>query len=572
MKALIVFGSSSDKPVYDRITANLAEAKMRVCSAHRTPALLERLIEMDDFDVIIAGAGMAAHLGGVCAALATKAVIGVPVKSTFDGLDALLAVSQMPPGISVMSVGIDCAENAASFVNENGGKTAINIVEQVQDEKVLKKCTKILDAFGAPYTKGDVKDDALNIVLLPLDGTPVPNAIHIPVHAGTTAADAQKLMPLMNTGVWVGVNRGENAALGALQFTNKYDEQIKRHRLQQRHKIYGENKGATTTYKDAGVDIDAGNASVDKMKAYVQDTFNEHVLADVGSFGGLYKFTGYENPVLVASSDGVGTKTKIAAMMKKFDTVGQDLVNHCANDILVQGAKPLFFLDYVAASTLKPDMIADVVKGLAAACKANGCALIGGETAEMPGVYCRGEFDVASAIVGAAEEGKLITGEAIKEGDTVLGLPSNGLHTNGYSLAIKVFLEDGGMMVDDEFEGTTIGDALLAVHKSYVQDVLPLIEKDLVHGMAHITGGGIVENVPRVLPKGLGVKLTEKWNVPPIFTKLQEMGNVPADEMYRTFNMGIGFVLITDKPEEITQHCPDAFPLGTVVQGEGVQL
>jgi len=313
-----------------------------------------------------------------------------------------------------------------------------------------------------------------------------------------------------------------------------------------------------TTYKDAGVDIDAQDEAISRIKEHVKGTRTKGVLADVGNFGGLYEFTGYDKPVIVSSTDGAGTKVKIASLKNQFDTVGQDLVNHCVNDILVQGAKPMFFMDYVATSKLEPDKIENIVKGFTIACKENKMALLGGEMAEMPGVYCENHFDIAGFIVGVVEKDKIIDGSKIKVGDVLVGMPSNGLHTNGYSLAIKVF----------EKELNDRADELLKIHKSYFNEIYPLL--DHVHGMAHITGGGLPDNIPRVLPKGLGVKIDKsKWEVPSVFVDIQKMGNVPENDMFRTFNMGIGFVVIVAK--ENASKIP-GIVIGEVVEGSGVEL
>lgn len=304
-------------------------------------------------------------------------------------------------------------------------------------------------------------------------------------------------------------------------------------------------------YSDSGVNIDAAAKALAGAKAAVRSTWDERVLSELGSFGGLYRVAPGQ-PLLVASVDGVGTKVKIATMAGRFDTVGRDLVNHCVDDILVQGAEPLFFLDYFATGRLADGMLEQVLEGFAAACRENGCALLGGETAEMPGVYPEGEFDLAGCIVGQVREEDLIDGRAIRAGDRLWGLPSTGLHTNGYSLARRVLFEVAGYGVDtrlDELDGT-VGDALLAVHRSYLEPVRALwaaLGRPAVHGLAHITGGGFYDNVPRIVPDGLCARIdTTAWDVPPIFPLIARLGDVDAAEMHRVFNMGIGLVLAVD--------------------------
>lgn len=307
------------------------------------------------------------------------------------------------------------------------------------------------------------------------------------------------------------------------------------------------------TYKDAGVDIDAADKAVDKMKKHIASTRTENVLADVGSFGGLFELPNdYKNPVMVASSDGVGTKLKMAYMSGKHDTVGQDLVNHCVNDILVQGAKPLFFLDYFGTSKLEPEVAEQIVKGFSKACKENGAALIGGETAELPGLYKPNEYDLAGFIVGIVEKDQIITGKTIEPGDVVIGIAANGIHTNGYSLVYKVLMDKAGYNLETEIPelGCSLREELMKVHPSYLKPVSRLLAKDIVKGMAHITGGGLVDNIPRILPDNCEVHIEKgSWPVLPVFKLIQEKGDVPEDDMYRTFNMGIGFVIITYEKE-----------------------
>ncbi len=306
-------------------------------------------------------------------------------------------------------------------------------------------------------------------------------------------------------------------------------------------------------YKDSGVDIDKANEATKAIARDVRDTWGEEVLSEVGSFGGLFRLPGgYDDPVLVSSMDGVGTKLLVAIMAGRFDTVGQDLVNHCVNDILVQGARPLYFLDYVAAGTLEPEVIAGVVKGLAVACKENGCALIGGETAEMPGLYQGRDFDLAGTVVGVVEHDRIIDGRSIAPGDVIFALGSSGLHTNGYSLARRIMFDAAGLSVDDRVDelGCSVGDELLKVHRSYLAPVTELMGTVGVKGLAHITGGGVVENLPRVLPAGCAATINAgTWPVPPVFPYLSATGDVPEGEMYRVFNMGLGMLAVVGKEE-----------------------
>ena len=338
------------------------------------------------------------------------------------------------------------------------------------------------------------------------------------------------------------------------------------------------------TYKAAGVDIEAGELAVQKMKGYVHETYNENCLTELGSFGGLFKFpkNDYEEPVLVSSIDGVGTKVKIASMMNKYDTVGQDIVNHCIDDILVQGAFPLYFMDYFATAKLDPVIASEIVKGMSIACKQNGCAILGGETAEMPGVYSKGEFDIAGAIVGIVDRKKIIDGTKITPGLSIVGLASNGAHTNGYSLIRKLFFEDNNYSVNDQIEGfeKSLGETLLAPHRCYYKPVSALMETYHIYGMAHITGGGFYSNIKRILPENVKVQINAKsWEVPPLFKKIKELGNIDNIEMYRAFNMGIGLCLFVDenKAEEIAQKAistgEKAFVIGKTVSAEkGVEV
>lgn len=337
------------------------------------------------------------------------------------------------------------------------------------------------------------------------------------------------------------------------------------------------------TYKDAGVDIDAGNEAVRLMRSHVRSTFRPEVLTDIGGFGGLFALDvkKYREPVLVSGADGVGTKLKVAFLTDKHDTVGQDAVAMCVNDILVQGAEPLFFLDYLAVGKLEPQKVAAIVGGVAAGCRLAGCALIGGETAEMPGFYPDGEYDLAGFAVGVADKGAIIDGTGTREGDIVIGLPSTGLHSNGFSLARKVLFDKAGWTVDTHVEelGRMLGEELLTPTRIYVRSVLTLLSTVPVRGMAHITGGGLPENVPRCLPDGLGVLLDRtSWDVPAIFRLIEKLGGVPEDDMFRTFNMGVGFVLVVPGEEAeravtlLRDHHESPFILGEVVRGSGVSF
>lgn len=306
------------------------------------------------------------------------------------------------------------------------------------------------------------------------------------------------------------------------------------------------NKGLS--YKDAGVDIDAANQSVEMIKKWVGMTKRPEVLADIGSFGGFFALDNskYREPILVSGTDGVGTKLRISQLMRVHDSVGIDLVAMCVNDILVHGAEPLFFLDYIALGKLEPVLVEALVKGVSQGCLQAGCALIGGETAEMPGFYREDEYDLAGFAVGVVERSRLINGSTIKDGDILIGLPSSGLHSNGYSLARKVLLEKTGLKMDSYVEmlGKTLGEVLLTPTRIYVKTILGLLEEVEINGMAHITGGGIGENLQRILPAGMGAVIDAATiNTPPIFKLIEELGGVPREEMFRTFNMGIGFIL-----------------------------
>ncbi|MBP1647765.1 MAG: phosphoribosylformylglycinamidine cyclo-ligase [Bacteroidetes bacterium] len=314
-------------------------------------------------------------------------------------------------------------------------------------------------------------------------------------------------------------------------------------------------KPLPTTYAKAGVNIEEGDRFVRQIKQSVRSTYTAGVIGDIGAFGGFFsaRFKGYKAPVLVSSVDGVGTKVMIANMMRKYDTVGQDLVNHCVNDILVCGARPLYFLDYFATGRLNVENAAAIISGFAKACRENGCALIGGETAEMPGIYQEEDFDLAGTIVGVVDKKNIITGKRVRKGDILVGLPSSGLHTNGYSLARAVLLKTYSVDSHVDELGSALGDALLAVHRSYQPVVRPLLGRVDVHALSHITGGGIVGNTMRVMPKGRALKIDwEAWARPAIFNLIQHLGEVPEDDMRRTFNLGVGLIIVVPKSEADT--------------------
>jgi phosphoribosylformylglycinamidine cyclo-ligase len=336
-------------------------------------------------------------------------------------------------------------------------------------------------------------------------------------------------------------------------------------------------------YRQAGVDIDAADEAKGRIRTLARATFNASVLSDIGSFGGMFRpdFGRYREPVLVASTDSVGTKVKVATAAGMHGDVGYDIVAHCVNDILVQGAVPLFFLDYLALGRMDPGRVEEIVSGLSRACRELGCPLIGGETAQMPDVYAPEDYDLAGFIVGVVEKDKALTGTRVKAGDHLLGLPSSGLHTNGYTLARRVLLEHMGLDVHATLPelGTTLARALLAPHRSYLSALEPLLERDKVAALAHITGGGFVGNVPRVLPPGLGAVIRlSAWTPPPLFRLIQKGGDVDEAEMYRTFNMGIGMVVVVapsdlhDVEHSLERRGETPVLVGRVVEGEGVRL
>ena len=328
------------------------------------------------------------------------------------------------------------------------------------------------------------------------------------------------------------------------------------------------------SYSDAGVSIDNANIAVSKIREFAKTTFNARTLTEIGSFGGMFSaaFPEMSEPVLVASADGVGTKLKIAFLTKTHHTIGQDLVNHCVNDILVQGARPLFFLDYFATGKLQPLVTASVVEGMARACLANKCVLLGGETAEMPGFYSEDEYDLAGFIVGIVDKSKVIDGKNIKTGDVVLGLPSNGLHTNGFSLARKLLFYIGRYKVDQILDqtGETVAETLLRPHQSYLPALNGLLDSGKIKGLAHITGGGLLENIPRILPETVSVEIRRgTWTELPIFGLMQKLGNVEDFEMFRTFNMGIGMVVICSEEDKefLKVNLGECFEIGRIVEG-----
>ncbi|HYW09827.1 MAG TPA: phosphoribosylformylglycinamidine cyclo-ligase [Longimicrobium sp.] len=339
---------------------------------------------------------------------------------------------------------------------------------------------------------------------------------------------------------------------------------------------------AGLSYAAAGVDIDAAARAMKGVAALVRSTATPDTLSELGSFGGLYRVpAGVRSPVLVASTDGVGTKLKVAFATGRHGTVGEDLVNHCVNDILVQGARPLFFLDYVGVGKLEPGVVEELVAGVARGCRANGCALLGGETAEMPDVYTAGEYDLAGTIVGVVEEDRVLDGRAIQPGDAIVALGSDGLHTNGYSLARRIVFERMKLSVDDAFPGedASVADVLLRVHRSYLRVLTPLLERGVPRGLAHITGGGLTDNLPRILPDGVAARIrTASWEVPNLFRVLEREGGVERAEMFRAFNMGVGMVAVVAAEDaesvvgELRAAGESAWIAGEIVPGDGKVL
>ena len=333
------------------------------------------------------------------------------------------------------------------------------------------------------------------------------------------------------------------------------------------------------TYRDAGVDLDAADRAKRSLGPLLDAASDENTLSGLGAFGGLYAVPGdLAEPVLVSSADGVGTKLKVAFLTGRHDTVGRDLVNHCVNDILVQGARPLFFLDYLATGEMDEGVVSEVVGGVAAACRENACALLGGETAQMPDFYAPGEYDLAGFVVGVVERARLVDGSAVRAGDRLIALRSSGLHTNGFTLARTIVFDRMGLGVDDEFPGedASAGEVLLRVHRSYLAAVWPLLERGCVRAMAHVTGGGIAGNLPRVLPGGLGARIDcGSWTVPNVFRQLAKGGGVALPEMYRVFNMGVGMILVVPRAHEgeiLRELGDEARVVGEVVNGEGVEM
>jgi len=340
------------------------------------------------------------------------------------------------------------------------------------------------------------------------------------------------------------------------------------------NRYYGMALKRRISYKSAGVNIDEADRSVALIRQQARGTFTSKVLTDIGSFGGGYLLAGWKRPVLISSADGVGTKLKIAFLTGRHDTIGEDLVNHCVNDIAVQGATPLFFLDYFAVGKLDAEVAGEVIAGVARGCRNNGCALIGGETAEMPGLYQAGEYDLAGFIVGAVERKRMLTGKTIRPGDVLIGLPSNGLHTNGYSLARKLLFEVARLKLDDALAGE-----LLQVHRSYLKPIRALMEARILKGAAHITGGGITDNTPRILPDGLAARIdASAWTIPAIFEKLRAIGNIELADYRRTFNLGVGMILVVarrnlGKARAILGGLGEAcFEIGEVTRSSGARV
>jgi phosphoribosylformylglycinamidine cyclo-ligase len=564
-QVLMLFGSQSDEPVYGRIADELdkegVQHEMKVCSAHRSPKLLDRILDEYRPSVIIAGAGLAAHLPGVVASKTIRPVIGVPCDGNYQGLDAMLSIMQMPPGIPVLGVGVNRAHAAASAAAlMMRDYETVNIIGD-REHKRVKACSDILKQFGVLHEfSKDLKKDAINIRFFQMGDYSKPDTnalvINVPMTENNSAEDALRVLSMAKEGLWVGLNRGDNAAIAALQIlaiSGKHAKELEAQRKGMERKIEElyKPKDMKMTYKESGVDIDAAMESVNRIKGHVKRTFTPDVRMDIGKFGGAIsaaRLKSMEDPVLVSSIDGVGTKLIVARMMGKWDTVGKDIVNHSVGDIMTTGAEPMFFLDYIANEKMDPPVIEQIVKGMSEACMEANVAIIGGELAEMPGTYVKGERDIAGCIVGTVERSRMIDGSNIQEGDILIGLVSNGLHTSGYSLARKVLFGMAGYSVDDrpeELGGESVGEALMKPHTLYSKAVLPLLKQFDIRGIAHITGGGLVDNTPRIFPGGLSAMIRKgALPVPPIFTLIQKKGNVPEADMYRSFNMGVGMVLV----------------------------
>ncbi len=579
---LIMFGSESDKGIYGEIASKLKDAEVRVASAHRDPELVEQLLKGSQ-KVIIAGAGLAAHLPGVAASKTIRPVIGVPINSNFGGLDSLLSIMQMPGGIPVLSVGINAADeaarNAALMLEQY---EFVNIIGNTSNERA-RRCIEFLEKFSVNYEISDSPNShAVNIRFTSLSDEPMKDdalVINVPLARSHSPEDVSKLINLTKKGLWVGLNRGENAAIAAIEILNldnRYASKLEDLRSSMKSSVP---KAESISYKDAGVDISKADESNAMIKQLVKQTYNHNTLSELGLFAGLYRFNKnqYENPVLVSSTDGVGTKLKLAVMSGDYTTVGGDIVNHCVNDILVHGAIPLFFLDYFAAGQLVPKHLEGIIKGMTLACVSNSTVLIGGETAELPGLYKTGDFDLAGTIIGVVEKDKIINGQKIVPGDVAIGLASNGLHTNGYSLAIKVLLENSKYSLNDSIPELkcTLKEALLKTHTSYLKPVKALLKKFSIKGMAHITGGGLKDNIVRILPRNCSVEINKNaWEIPPLFKLIQSKGNIAEDEMFHAFNMGVGFVIFVPRSQAdaVMQRIEDfnieAFKLGEVVLGE----
>ena len=573
-RILVIFGSSSDAPVYNKIAEELKKCNLspevRVISAHRTPNELDELLKSQTYDGIIAGAGLAAHLPGVIAAKVTTPIIGVPCSSNFEGLDSLLSIMQMPPGIPVLTVGVNRAEEAAQNMSKILEKHDSVVIVSTQDTKAVSSCQAILEELNISFKKDNKIDaHAINICFEPHNSNAL--VINVPSLDATQATSAPQLLDITKQGLWVGINRGENAALAAVSILGEH-EKLKQYREILRKKVIDTDRQHQSAYRLAGVDIDAADEAVERLKKHVRTTYTKNVLSNVGSFGGLFELSAYKKPVLVSSTDGVGTKVRLAWTSGKHDTIGQDLVNHCVNDILVQGATPLFFMDYIGTGKVYPEVIEQLLKGMSLACVQTGTSLVKGEIAEI-NIYKKDEYDIVGAIVGVVEKDEIVTGQTITLGDAIIVCASNGLHTNGYTLALKIFSES----LNDYREelSCTIHEALRQIHTCYLPAAQELWKNNIdIKGMAHITGGGLVENIPRILPETCDALIVkESWNILPIFKMLQKEGNITEEEMFRVFNMGIGFVMIVSQAEKqkamecIKKHGIDAYDIGMISSG-----